>query len=99
MVSFGAPFSTYITEPFPFPGAPTLSPFWGDVDTRGTGQVWYQQTANSTLLSMARDDVLAIYPTFTFFNPINLLIATWDHVGYFSMGTDLVSFTNYKYDL
>ena len=93
VVSFGSSFPTFRTAPFPFIGTPTLAPYWGDVDTRGTGTVWYQQTDNSTLLSMARDDVLAVYPTFTFFNPTNLLIATWDHVGYYNNGTDRVSFT------
>ena len=67
-----------------------LSPYWGDVDTTGTGDVRYWQTDDPALLTIARNDVLSVYPTFTLFTPTNL-IATWDAVGYYQAGTDLVS--------
>ena len=92
VVSFNATVSAYDATAFPITGSPMLTPYWGDVDTRGTGEVRYRQTNDSVLLSMARDDVLMVYSTFTFFNPTSLFIATWDHVGYFENGTDLVSY-------
>lgn len=92
VVSFNAAVSAFDAEPFPLNGSsPMLTPYWGDVDTTGTGMVWYLQTNNSELLTMARNDVLAVYTEFDFFNPTTLLIATWDHVGYFDQGVNLVS--------
>lgn len=92
VLSFNGPVFAFNAEPFPLnSSSPMLTPYWGDVDTRGTGMVWYLQTNNSELLTMARNDVLAVYTDFDFFNPTTLLIATWDHVGYFDQGVDLVS--------
>ena len=82
------------SQPFPLDSPdPLLSPYWGDVDTRGTGDVRYRQTNDTALLTIAQNDVLSVYPTFTLFTPTNLLIATWDAVGYYAQGTDLVSCT------
>lgn len=82
----------YDADPFPsMLGIPMLTPYWGDVDTRGIGVVWYQQTNDSDLLTMARNDILDVYPAFDFFTPTSLLIATWDEVGYFLEQVDLVS--------
>ena len=91
VVSFNEPVFTFDAEPFPITSSPMLTPYWGDVDTSGTGMVWYLQTNNSELLTMARNDVLAVYTDFDFFNPTTLLIATWDHVGYFNLSVNLVS--------
>ena len=81
----------FVPQPFPISDSLLLSPYWGDVDTTGTGDVRYRQTNDPALLTIARNDVLSVYPTFTLFTPTNLLIATWDAVGYFQAGTDLVS--------
>lgn len=85
VVSFGEPEDGFISEPFPIDGTALLTPFWGDVDTRGleSGTICYLLTSDPALLSRARDDVLAVSPTYTFFNPTQLLIATWDHVAHF----------------
>ena len=85
MVSFGAPEDRYTSQPFPIDGTPLLTPFWGDVDTSasGSGDICYQLTDDAALLSRAREDILAVSPTHTFFNPTQLLIATWDHVAPF----------------
>lgn len=80
---------------FPTQGSPLITPFWGDVDTRGTGQILYRETTDSDLLEQTRLDVLNQYPEITSFNPSSLFIATWDHVGYYDSHTDLVS-NNYK---
>ena len=92
VVSFNTPETRFVSEPFPLEGSPMLTPFWGDVDTRGVGagEIRYRQTSDAALLSQARADVLAVYPTFASFNPTNLLIATWNAVGHFN---SLDSFT------
>ena len=86
----------YNAQPFPIEGVPMLTPFWADIDTRGVnaGDIRYILTSNPVVLSRARDDVLAVYPSFSFFNPTDILIATWDHVAHYnsvSAPTGLVS--------
>jgi len=41
-VSFGAPYYQFTPSGFPLSGFPMLAPFWGDVDTRTCGNVWYK---------------------------------------------------------
>ena len=92
MVSFSSSVSSYNSQAFPINDSALITPYWGDVDTRGTGDVLYRQTSDSSLLENARSDVLSVYTEFTSFTPTSLLIATWDHVGYFDSQTDLVSY-------
>ena len=51
-VSFGAPYSTFTANPFPDPTFVMVAPFWGDVDTRGTGSgvVYYKVTPTALLV-------------------------------------------------
>lgn len=47
-VSFGAPYGTFSSNPFPDPTYVMVAPFWGDVDTRGGfGQVVYRIYPNA----------------------------------------------------
>ena len=89
-LTFNAAYSTYTPLPFPIQGNPMIAPFFADVDTRGTGKVWYRSTTNSALLAKAVNDIPSIIagPNFT---PLWLFIATWDHVGYFNNHADKVS--------
>ena len=43
-VSFGAPYATFSANAFPDAAFVMVAPFWGDVDTRGIGQVLYKVT-------------------------------------------------------
>lgn len=45
-ISFGAPYSTFSSSPFPDPTYIMVAPFWGDVDTRAaaSGLVYYKIT-------------------------------------------------------
>jgi gliding motility-associated-like protein len=43
-VSFGTSYGTFSSSPFPAASYIMVAPFWGDVDTRGTGQVKYKIT-------------------------------------------------------
>ncbi len=43
-VSFGTSFSTFSASGFPSSSFQMVAPFWGDVDTRGTGTVQYKIT-------------------------------------------------------
>ena len=70
-----------------------IAPFWADVDTRGTGEVYFRETTDPNLLQDANNIIqnagmqsrgLARYI------PRWMLIATWHKVGYFSSHTDKV---------
>ena len=94
-ISFTVAVSQFTPDPFPLSGSLELiAPYWADVDTRGTGipnNVWYRQTTDATLLARAQDMIQAAFIDQGSFVPDYIFIATWDHVGYFSQGTDRVS--------
>lgn len=43
-ISFGASYATFSASAFPTAGFTMVAPFWGDVDTRGAGVVYYKIT-------------------------------------------------------
>ena len=93
-ISFESAVSQFTPDPFPLNGSRMLiAVFWGDVDTRGTGTVWYHGSTDDVLLNRASMDIRNAFPTQAAagFAATDLFIATWDRVGYFSSNTDLVS--------
>lgn len=90
VISFNYGISQYYASAFPINAVPLITPYWGDVDTRGTGSVYYRQTSNSAQLQTAQNDVRAIYSEFQHFVPTRLFIATWHYVGYYNRRTDRV---------
>ena len=82
---------------FPTFGA-LIAPFWADVDTRGTGRVYYRLTVNETLLNKMSREIGDIFRTV--FVPRYLFISTWYKVGYYNKKTDKVhcmfSCVNYR---
>lgn len=49
-ISFGSTYSTFSSNPFPTAGFVMVAPFWADVDTRGTGSVWYKVTSTYAII-------------------------------------------------
>ena len=105
LLSFEDSVTSYSAQPFPITASQfepvtkniIIAPYWADVDTRtaGSGAVWYRQTANSTLLERARQEVIEIfllYPEIDgeTYNPTTLIIATWDKVGFYNRKFDKV---------
>jgi len=68
-----------------------IAPYWADVDTRGTGQVFYRQTTDSSLLARATSEIKAAFPRSQNVTITDLLIVTWDNVGYYYQKNDKVS--------
>ncbi len=68
-----------------------IAPYWGDVDTRGVGNVWFRESVEVEDLNRARDDIRQAYMEARRFNPRSVFIATWEDVGYFSSKIDKVS--------
>ena len=94
LISFGQP----ITQ-FPLgnvTGLQLIAPFLGDADTMGTGEIWYRETRNSTVLNRAREEILEAFTNYLSFQPEFAIITTWDKVGYFDSQTDLVSCDQFK---
>ena len=87
-LSFGLAWTEIGPTPFPITTYPVVAIYQADVDTRGTGRVWYRTTRNATLLAKAANDIHSL--TGTSVSLQWLFIATWDHVGYYSYGTDKV---------
>jgi len=71
-----------------------IAPFWADVDTTGTGTVYYRETSDPSLLSRAANEIQSTVAAS--FMPSHLFIATWDAVGYYMNRTDKVI---YKYNI
>ena len=73
-------------------GTPLIAVLWADVDTRprNGGYVWYRTTNSLDLLQRARQDIRRAYGFANESEIDYLLIATWDHVGYYSRLTDKV---------
>ena len=93
MISFTAPVPTFTPNPFPIAGRFLIAPFWADVDTRGTGEVYFMESRDETLLTKANDIIKKSESQsrgLSRYEPTWILIATWFKVGYFSSHTDKV---------
>ena len=92
VISLDSPFTFASPSPLPLSGTyKIIAPYWGDVDTRGTGQIFYRQTTDPNLLDRASRDIQAAYPLVKNVVITNLFIATWDAVGYYNRQTDKVN--------
>ena len=69
-----------------------IAPYWADVDTRGSGNIYYRQTTDPDLLARATTEIRANFPNAQKITIRNLLIATWDEVGYYYYGHDKVTY-------
>ena len=67
-----------------------IAPYWADVDARGTGRIYYRQSSDPNLLARVANDIRKGFPTSENVTVTNLLIATWDAVGYYNYNSDKV---------
>ncbi len=72
--------------------------FGADVDTRGIGEVYYHLTTDSSVVHKANDIVNNAFQLESDFNADEVLVATWDHVGYYNRKTNKVR-TIYLHDI
>ena len=79
---------TFRPKTFPTKGS-LIAPFWADVDTRGSGRVYYRNTVNETQLKRMTQDIYHFFGTI--FLPEYLFVSTWYRVGYFNRNTDKVN--------
>ena len=60
-----------------------IAPYWADADTRGSGQVFYRQTTDPSLLVRATREIRTALHLSQNVTITNLLIATWRDVDHY----------------
>ena len=90
VISFGSRFNVRTPLSFPLYGNQIIAPYWADVDTRGSGEIFYRQTTDLNLLARATSEIRAAFPESRNVTIHNLLIATWYRVGYYYQSSDKV---------
>ena len=71
-------------------GYPFIAPYWADVDIRGTGEIFYRQSTDPNLLDRASREIQFALSLTHSIDIKNLLIVTWNAVGYYYQKTDKV---------
>ena len=91
VISFNSPYNIRTPRLLPLSGTDQIiAPYWADVDTRGTGDIFYRQSTDSSLLARASREIQSAFPSSQNVTITNLLIATWDEVGYYFRNDDKV---------
>jgi len=91
IISFNRTFNLSTPLPLPLSGTDKIiAPYWADVDIRGTGNIYYRQTTDPSLLARATSEIRAASSVSQNFMAKHLLIVTWNAVGYYNRNTDKV---------
>ena len=73
-----------------------IAPYWADVDIRGAGRIYYRQTSDPNLLDRATSEIRQTSSMSENITVTNLLIATWNNVGYYYRNSDKVCMYTHK---
>ena len=91
VVSLDSKFYSSSVHSFPLSGTvKIIAPYWADVDTTGTGKIFYRQSTDPSLLASASNEIKAAYSLLQNVVITHLFIVTWDAVGYYSRRIDKV---------
>jgi len=91
-ISFTPMAVQFTTEEFPIgQGRALIAVYWANVDTRGSGNVWYYDTTRTDLITRANEMIKKAFRNQPPFNATLIFVATWYQVGYFDQKTDRVS--------
>jgi len=100
IISLGKLYNHFVPQNFPLSSdQKIIAPYWADVDLRGIGNVFYRQTTDPVLIAKANSDIRESFPTSENVSISNLLIVTWDSVGYFPSKRDKVTFVHTMQDM
>ena len=80
-LSFNSEFEDYTPDSFPISTA-LIAPFWTDLVRYSDSNVWHRLTTNTETIKRVSEDVASAFPQLTTFSAIEVLIVTWDNVGY-----------------
>ena len=86
LVSFLTEISTFYSVQFPME-YPVIAPFYADIDTRGVGQVYWRASDQAEDIDRAANLVKQYYEGARF-QPQEVVVISWDQVGYFDSRTD-----------
>ena len=89
LLSFKKPIINYSPAKFPLDD-PQIAPFLADADTSGAGTVWYRITEEEAIILTVAERVQEHFED-DMFLPKQVIIVTWDHVGYFPAKFDKVN--------
>ena len=90
IISLSTSFNHWIPRLLPLNGPRFIAPYWADTDNRGIGEIYYRQTRNPVLLARATNEIQRTFPLHKDVIITNLVIVTWDEVGYYNLGTNKV---------
>ena len=91
VISFNHPYNVRTPLSLPLIGTQQIiAPYWADVDTRGTGEIFYRQSTDPSLLARASREIRRDFSLI--YNIKHLLIVTWNAVGYFRKHVDKVCY-------
>ena len=91
VISFGSRYNPRTPLSFPLSGTDkVIAPYWADVDTRGSGDIYYRQTTDPSLLARATSEIRAVFSMSQNVTITSLLIVTWNKVGYYYVKSDKV---------
>ncbi|XP_038132397.1 uncharacterized protein LOC119777565 [Cyprinodon tularosa] len=83
-LTFEAPWSSYLPKPFPmYGGRDIIAPYWTDLDNRQSGNIYYVQYTNGSILQQVTQDINSYFPQVNF-HATWIFIATWHKVPYYS---------------
>ena len=97
IISLNTSYNLYTPRLLPLNHAGFIAPYWADVDISRTGEIYYRQTKSPILLARAAKHIQVAFPLSLNVIITNLLIVTWDAVGYYSSGTNKVLKINNYY--
>ena len=95
-MALNTPPEHFLEKPLPIFNHTFIAPFYGDVDTRSAGTVWFTDPAatDSYIIDRVAGDIRSAFENQAPFEPAYALIATWDNVGYFKEKSDKVRAIN-----
>ena len=80
-LSFNSSFGNNTPQRFPISTA-LIAPFWTDLVKDSNSHVWRRVTTNIETIQRVNEDVASTFPELTSFSATEVLIITWDNVGY-----------------
>ncbi|XP_043227529.1 nidogen-like isoform X1 [Amphibalanus amphitrite] len=87
LLSFMTELPNFYNVPFPL-DYPLIAPLYSDVDTRGAGDVFYRVTYEEDELRRFDERIARYFSGGASFQSQELLVATWDGVGYYNSRAD-----------
>ena len=100
IISFNSRYNVRTPLSLPLSGTQQIiAPYWADVDTSGTGQIFYRQSTDPSLLARASREIQEAFPSSKISVITNLLIATWVDVGYYYQKVDKVRMHDCAYHI